>query len=67
MQNNFKELIFLLICICIDGIVLLPILIYENSSNDLQNIWFEDFDIIKNQIYFVTFSKNWINKNLELF
>ena len=37
-QNGSKKFIFLLICICIDGIMLSPILIYENLSNDLQNI-----------------------------
>ena len=37
-QNGSKEFIFLLICIYVDGIVLLLILIYKNISNDLQNI-----------------------------
>ena len=47
-QNGSKEFIFLLIYIYVDGIVLLPILIYENIPNNLQNIWLEDFDVIKN-------------------
>ena len=27
----------------------------------------KDFDVIKNQIYFVVFFKNWINEELGLF
>ena len=38
MQNGSKKFIFLLIYICTNGIALLPVLIYENISNDLQNI-----------------------------
>ena len=48
MQNGSKKFIFLLICICINGIILPPVLIYENISNNLQNIQLEDFDAIKN-------------------
>ena len=43
VQNGFREFISLLICICVDGIVLPPVLIYKNVSNDLQNTWLEGF------------------------
>ena len=58
MQNSSKKFIFLLICICANRIVLLPVLIYKNISNNLQNIQLEDFNVIKNQIYFVVSFKN---------
>ena len=48
MQNGSKEFIFLLIYICIDKTVLLPVLIYKNISNNLQNIWLKDFNVTKN-------------------
>ena len=66
-QDGFREFIFLLVCICVDGTALPLVLIYENISNDLQDIWLEDFDVIKDQVYFVVFFKGWINEELGLF
>ena len=67
VQDGSREFNFLLVCICVDGIVLLLVLIYENVSNDLQNIWLEDFDVIKNQIYFVVFLKVGLIRNWDYF
>ena len=33
-QNGFKEFIFLLICICVNGNIFPPVLIYENKSKN---------------------------------
>ena len=65
-QNSSREFISLLSCICADRTVLPLVLIYENTSNDLQNIWFKDFDATKNQVYFAVSLKNWTNEELGL-
>ena len=36
-QNGFQEFIFLLIGICIDGIYMLPKLIYQNKLSNMIN------------------------------
>ena len=57
-QNGFCEFVLFLIYICVNNIVLLLALIYKNKSHDLQDIWFENFDILVDKIYFIVITKN---------
>ena len=63
-QDGSREFIFFVAGICVDGIVLSSALIYEGKFGDLQDIWLEDYDHSRDEVYFAAIVKGWINENL---
>lgn len=63
-QDGSREFISLLASICADGTVLPPGLIYQGTSNDLQDTWLQDFDHSYEEAYFAISQKGWTNEEL---
>ena len=66
VQNGFCEFVTFLACICTDGTTFPLVLIYQSTSGDLQDTWLEDYNASKNETYFTSLQKNWINENLKV-
>lgn len=64
-QDGSREFISLLACICADGSVLPPALIYEGASNDLQSTWVEDLKE-NDKAYFAATATGWTCDQLGL-
>jgi hypothetical protein len=56
----------LLSCICADGSVLPPALIYRGKSKGLKKTWLDDFDGSKAQAVFETTARGWAEDELGL-
>jgi hypothetical protein len=65
-QDGSRQWTSLLACICADGSVLPPALIYQASSGDLMDTWLDDFDSSTDQAYFASSTKGWTNDELGL-
>ena len=65
-QDGSREFISLLATICADGSAPPPALIYQGASNDLQDIWIEDYDCSSDEAYFTVSKKGWTNEELGL-
>jgi hypothetical protein len=48
-------------CICADGTSLLPGLIYQDISGDIQNFWLQDFDPKPHSCFFASSPSGWTN------
>ena len=57
-QDSSQEFLSLLACICADGTKLLPLLIYQGDSHDLQDLWVQDFNE-GDQVYFAATANGW--------
>lgn len=64
-QDGNREFISLLACVCADGNVLPPALIYQGSSGDLQNTWMEDLQE-EDKAYFTSTANGWTSDRLGL-
>jgi hypothetical protein len=65
-QDGSRQWTSLLACICADGSVLPPALIYQAESGDLMDTWLDDFDDSREQAYFTSSKKGWTNDELGL-
>lgn len=51
-QDDSREFITLIACICADRLCIPLALIYKNASHDLQDTWLDNFDHLKKLAYF---------------
>jgi hypothetical protein len=65
-QDGSRQWTSLLACICADGSVLPPALIYQAESGDLMDTWLDDFDSSRDQAYFTSSTKGWMDNELGL-
>lgn len=64
LQDGNREWITTIACICANGTVLPPALIYQAKSGKIQNSWLQDFEITKHRAYFSVSDKGWTNNDL---
>jgi hypothetical protein len=65
-EDDNREWIMLLACICADGEYLPPAIIYFATTGNLQTSWLEDFDLKKHTVYLASSEKGLTNDQLEL-
>jgi len=65
-QDGNRELITLIVLICVDGSRIPPALIYKSESGETTDTWLDDFDDGKDLAYFAAFEKGWSNENIGL-
>ena len=66
-QDGSREFISLLAAVCADGTALVPALIYQGDTYDLQDTWLEDYDHSSEKAYFAVSKKGWTNEDLGYF
>ncbi|EED19172.1 F-box domain protein [Talaromyces stipitatus ATCC 10500] len=62
LQDGNREWITTIACICADGTVISPALIYMAKSNNLQDSWFQDLTMQK--CYFAASETGWTNSEI---
>jgi hypothetical protein len=65
-QDGSRQWTTLMACICADGSVLPPALIYQGESGGLMDTWLDDFDGSRDRAYFASSAKGWTNDKLGL-
>lgn len=65
IQDGNREWITLLACICSDGSLLPPTLIYEGKAG-LQSSWVDDVEAGKHEVFIANSSSGWTNNDIGL-
>jgi hypothetical protein len=66
IQNSSREWITLLACICADGSLLKPALIYQSTSGSIQDSWLQALDHETHQVRISSSSSGWTNNGMGL-
>ncbi len=63
-QDNNREWIILIAIICMNMIYILPSIIYQAISGNIQNSWLTEYDLKEQFCFFAFFATDWINDEL---
>jgi hypothetical protein len=66
IQDGNHKWITTIACICADGTSLMPSLIYQALSGNIQDTWLQDFDPAKHKAYFCSSPSGWTNNEIGL-
>jgi hypothetical protein len=64
IQDGNREWITTIAYICADGTSLLPALIYEATTGNIQDTWLEGFKASKDKCFFSSLPSGWTNADL---
>lgn len=64
IQDGSREWVTVIAAICCDGSALPPALIYQATSGNLQDSWFQDFDSSEHIAFFTSSPSGWTNEEL---
>jgi hypothetical protein len=64
LQDGNCEWITSIACICADGTSLSPGLVYQATSKQLQNTWFQDFEAEQHSCFFGASPTGWTNNDV---
>jgi hypothetical protein len=66
LQDGSRKWITLLACICADGSILPPGLIYQAAKGAIQSSWVEDIKAGKHQVFITSSPSGWTNDDIGL-
>jgi hypothetical protein len=66
LQDGNREWITLLACICGDGSVLPPGLLYASANQSIQSSWVEDIKVQKHEVFIGSSPNGWSNNDIGL-
>ena len=66
IQDGPREWITLLACVCADGSVLPPSLIYQATSGAIQSSWVEDIKLEDHSVHVISSPSGWTNNDIGL-
>jgi hypothetical protein len=66
IQDDLREWITLLACICADGSHINPSLIYQSASGSIQDSWLQAFDPEEYRAHFASSPSGWTNNDIGL-
>lgn len=66
LQDGNRDWVTVMACVCADGGVLPPGVIYAAAGNTIQSSWVDDIDPTKHSVHFKTSPTGWSNNDIGL-
>jgi hypothetical protein len=66
LQDNSRELVTLLACVCADRSALPPSLRYQAALGAMQSSWVEDVEAGEHSVFITSSASSWSNNNIGL-